>query len=344
MKPKDYGFIGIIGGSIVVFFFSKLMIEVINKIISSSISYQFELSINPVFLIISLLFLLYVIYLSCLIPAEKVAKVSPMEAIRDIDDMNLKEKQLKSNSMWFGIEEKIAKKSIKRNKKLYRIIKLSIIVTISIIIISSSFNKYVSEIMETIDKYDFDINFYADNTNKKETETVNEILKLPEMEEVSKVKLCYLDCRISNIYGLNDIFLEGTDRGRNTEVQLIGLPENEYNDYLNIDSNIWHEKINKIITKKEKSNHNYSSKVLVNKIKDYLIKQGYYLNDINACLNNIDFVDNDDILKKEINKEYRKLSKKYENEELRLKIKYNLYRKGFDMSKIEEMLTCFNTD
>lgn len=174
------------------------------------------------------------------------------------------------------------------------------------------------------------------NYNK---DTINEVIARLEKEKYIKNDI-YIKAYINDALNL-------TSKGPNLikkELEHLGFKENEYNDYLNIDSNIWHEKINKIITKKEKSNHNYSSKVLVNKIKDYLIKQGYYLNDINACLNNIDFVDNDDILKKEINKEYRKLSKKYENEELRLKIKYNLYRKGFDMSKIEEMLTCFNTD
>ena len=153
----------------------------------------------------------------------------------------------------------------------------------------------------------------------------------------------------------NDIYIKAyindsinlTSKGPNLikkELEHLGFKENEYNNYLDIDNNIWQEKINKIINKKIKSNHNYSSKVLVNKIKEYLIKQGFYLNDINVCLNNFDFVDNDDILNKEITKEYRKLSKKYENEELKIKIKYNLYRKGFDMSKIEEILTSFNTD
>ena len=37
-------------------------------------------------------------------------------------------------------------------------------------------------------------------------------------------------------------------------------------------------------------------------------------------------------------KEYKRLSKKYKDKELENKIRYNLYKKGFNLERIEEIL------
>lgn len=96
-------------------------------------------------------------------------------------------------------------------------------------------------------------------------------------------------------------------------------------------------KLNKLITKRVKVNHQYSEYKLKEKLKYDLICLGYDIRDINHVLDNCVFDDND-ILKKEYLKCYRKLSKKYEGKELNQKLRQKLLTKGFSMSDIDSLL------
>lgn len=89
------------------------------------------------------------------------------------------------------------------------------------------------------------------------------------------------------------------------------------------------EKIDKIINKKVKSNHNKSKNVLKQKIKMDLINQGYPIGLIIEKTNNINYVNEDELRKKEQEKLYKKLIKKYSGKELEYKVKQKMYEKGF---------------
>lgn len=88
------------------------------------------------------------------------------------------------------------------------------------------------------------------------------------------------------------------------------------------------EKINKIVTRMIKSNRNKGNNLLKRKINLELLNQGFYKELINEAINNHEFNDDSDILKKEYEKLYRKLSNKYSGKELEYKIKQKLYQKG----------------
>ncbi len=90
------------------------------------------------------------------------------------------------------------------------------------------------------------------------------------------------------------------------------------------------EKINKIIKISLKSNRNKGGNVLKNKIVNNLINTGYSYEIISKVINNYDFNDTFDIAKKEYDKLYNKLSKKYSGSELDYKIKEKLYQKGLN--------------
>ena len=104
-----------------------------------------------------------------------------------------------------------------------------------------------------------------------------------------------------------------------------------------IDESIWKEKIAKIINKKIKTNKNLSRNNLILKLKSYLISLGYEQSMIIEILNLVDFEENNSILEKEYQKEYRKLNKKYNGKDLENKIKYNLYKKGFSLNDIDKI-------
>ncbi len=104
-----------------------------------------------------------------------------------------------------------------------------------------------------------------------------------------------------------------------------------------IDEDEISDKLDKIINKYVKANKKYSNYVLKNKLREYLINLGY---PSNMFIDKIDFVNNDDedLIKKEFIKEYNKLSKKYNDKELILKIKQKLYQKGFTNVDVESLM------
>lgn len=89
------------------------------------------------------------------------------------------------------------------------------------------------------------------------------------------------------------------------------------------------ERIEKIINKKIASNRNKSNYVLKNKIIEYLYTLGYSKSLSQEIINSVDFKEDKDIVKKEYEKIYKKLSKKYEGKDLEYKVKQKMYQMGF---------------
>ncbi len=102
-----------------------------------------------------------------------------------------------------------------------------------------------------------------------------------------------------------------------------------------IDSNIIKEKLNKLVLKKINSNHKYSNKDLIQRIINDCINLGYDKEDILDIINN-NLKDDYELLIKEYNKQYNKLSKKYSGVELEYKLKQKLYSKGFNYEDIKK--------
>ena len=107
-----------------------------------------------------------------------------------------------------------------------------------------------------------------------------------------------------------------------------------------VDSSIIHEellvfseeeqitRIQKIIEKGIRSNHNRGGVVLKQKIYNDLKLLGYDIFVINSVISHYTFDSSPDIAKKEYEKYYRKYSRKYQGEELNRKIQEKLYLKG----------------
>ena len=87
-------------------------------------------------------------------------------------------------------------------------------------------------------------------------------------------------------------------------------------------------KIEKIATRLIKSNRSRGGMVLRKKIIYDLQNLGYDGSIINEGLANVEFSDTKDIQKREYEKLYRRLSKKYSGRELEFKIREKLYQKG----------------
>lgn len=89
------------------------------------------------------------------------------------------------------------------------------------------------------------------------------------------------------------------------------------------------ERIEKLIKKAIKTNRNKSKKILRQKVYNDLSILGYNTTPINNKLYLLEDVEEEDLKKKEYEKLYGKLSKKYSGRELENKIKQKMYQKGF---------------
>lgn len=118
------------------------------------------------------------------------------------------------------------------------------------------------------------------------------------------------------------------------ELEGLGIKENIINSNIEIfDNEIEKEKINKIIDKQIKSNHNKSNYILRNKILNYLKNNGYDASLSISIIDSKSLGNDKDLAKIEYEKLYKKLSKKYSGSELEYKIKQKMYQKGFGSSE-----------
>ena len=149
---------------------------------------------------------------------------------------------------------------------------------------------------------------------------------------VDKLKLDgYLDDRLyakSYIHDEMSFKLDGPLKIKKYLIDL-GLDEDivleELKIYLKEDQIL---KIKNYVKKQVNLNRNKSTSHLKEKILHYLINQGFYKEDILNELEKIE-VDDEDLYKKEYDKQYKKLSTKYSGKELEYKLKQKMYSKGF---------------
>jgi len=97
------------------------------------------------------------------------------------------------------------------------------------------------------------------------------------------------------------------------------------------------KKLEKLITKKLNTNTKYSNKMMNIKILNYFSNLGYEKKDILYIIEE-NKSENNDIIKKEYEKLYKKLSQKYEGEKLKYNIKQKLYQKGFNIDEINKIV------
>lgn len=122
-----------------------------------------------------------------------------------------------------------------------------------------------------------------------------------------------------------NLSLEGPEKVKR-DLLKNGFKKEDILKYLCLFEDINEERINKIINKKLKANHNLSKKMFIVKVGNDLRNLGY--TNYREILENIDF-DDKDIYQKEYDKIYNKLIKKYPPEKADILTKQKLYTKGF---------------
>lgn len=183
------GIIGIILGICGAYIGIGTVILIINNLIGDILVLKLNLVTNIVFIIIPVIFMILVIFISVLVPSRRAAKVSPIEAIRQNDDIKINKKKIKTGRLinkLFGIEGEIALKNIKRNKKKYRVTIVSLFISIVLFISFSSYMNYTidtaSSVMGEV-PYDYQISYFGDDNDIDALDKISEIIKSNDVKE-----------------------------------------------------------------------------------------------------------------------------------------------------------------
>lgn len=183
------GIIGIILGIGGAYIGIGTVILIINNLIGDILVLKLNLVTNIVFIIIPVIFMILVIFISALVPSRRAAKVSPIEAIRQNDDIKINKKKIKTGKLvnkLFGIEGEIALKNIKRNKKKYRVTIVSLFISIVLFISFSSYMNYTidtaSSVMGEV-PYDYQISYFGDDNDIDALDKISEIIKSNDVKE-----------------------------------------------------------------------------------------------------------------------------------------------------------------
>ena len=243
------GVIGIILGILGAYIGIGCVVLVINNLIGDMLEYKLYLVTNPLFIIIPVIFMIIVIGASAFIPSRRASKVSPIEAIRQNDDIKINKKKIRTSKLvlkLFGIEGEIALKNIKRNKKKYRVTIVSLFISIVLFISFSSYMNYTlntaSSVMGEV-PYDYQISYFGDdpNNDKEALDKINEIVKSSDVKE-------YVSYSVGNLsiigdYTYSDEYLDfyksaygddGIKALNNLKYQsiyILVLDDNSYNKY-----------------------------------------------------------------------------------------------------------------
>ena len=225
--------------------------------------------------------------------------------------------------------------------------------TFDVVILNNGllYNKIINdELLKKINKENnyYDIYYKVLNLISKKVRSEKEINDFLYKNSVSKIDKNKIIKKLKSINLINDkIFAksyisdkinlsnDGIDKIRN-DLLKHNIDLNIINEELDkIDNDLLNKKIEKLINKKLK-NSKYVGFKLKYKIINELVNLGYNKEKIIEIYDNMN-IKKGDLIIKEYNKLYTKLSNKYEGKELEYKINMKLYNMGFTKYEIENI-------
>ncbi|MDR0788701.1 MAG: ABC transporter permease [Bifidobacteriaceae bacterium] len=248
--------LGIISGAIVVATF----IWVINEFFSEELEMShFVINIPLLPIALGAVLTAITIYISTIMIARKASKISAIEAIRSSSDIKIKAKKLRTPkyiNKIFGMGGVIAYKNMKRNKSKYRIVTISLSLSVLIFIVLSSFIKFGLEMTKfQFGSYDYNITIsqdYSSSRNNNDNDDdrfaiYKEFSKLDNIEEFSIERSAgiLVDKKYHTDF-YNTLFISGEppvlevapdsnpefDPSKLTDFTLLSIGEEEYKIYI----------------------------------------------------------------------------------------------------------------
>lgn len=231
--------LGVLLGIIVVKLLTMLVTYMMAYILDEKFIFYYKVPIEAI--IGSVILSIITIYLSSLKGIRKASKITPIEAIRNTDDIKLNSKKLKVPKFIkkvFGVGGTIAYKNMKRNKKKYRTTIVSLTVSIFVFISLSSFINLgyrIANYQYTDKSYNLNVNIsYNDENDLNEIEEIyKEIILKNNLKNFNYSKIS--NYKLSEEYVSKSYIdlLNKTTNAKEYYISVASLSEGEYIRYIN---------------------------------------------------------------------------------------------------------------
>ena len=199
-------------------------------------------------IILSIILGIITIYLSAISSARKASKVSPIEVLRNADEIKIKAKKLKVPkiiSKVFKTGGELAYKNLKRSRKKYRTTVVSLVISIFIFI---TMNVFVTNMFDLSDNYyedyDYNVRLYLRGNEQKDVDEIKKANYIDKgfvlYENRENIKIFDLE-KINEIDEINleedAVFDEKqkkyieTGNGKCSRLHFLALDSNDFESY-----------------------------------------------------------------------------------------------------------------
>ncbi|MGG4450144.1 ABC transporter permease [Brevibacillus porteri] len=257
-------------------FFGSIGIGVTLHLLSPFIQKMFVVSepmrlvIEPYSMIAVILFSILTLLVSAWFPAVRASRITPITAIRQTKDIEIKGKDVRTSKMTrklFGYEAELGLKNLKRNKHHYRSTVFSLAISVILYLAASSFSLYMDKSYNMAQApLPYDLSVYARGADWERVRSLtNDLMSVQNATTKVKTQLLYNDLYLNENEVTTDISSRHTlnpDGKYNMSAKIVSLDEASFAAYLQsagIDAKKWEgDEISAIlvnqITLKEKHN------------------------------------------------------------------------------------------
>lgn len=226
------GAIGIFIGGIISIFSSNVILKLLNNILKNT-GYNFRLILNIRYIILSLVIIIFNIFISSIIPSIKASTTSVIQGIRN--NKQIKHRKNTIIERILPIEGKVAIKNVKRNKNKYSIIIMLLVICMLSYITINTYIQYEKESAKLINEYDSDAKLSIDST-----QNINYKKILKDYENNTGDKIEYTEYKLTGINVLvepkqallTDNVTTYNDGKQSMHMVIVGLDDETYNNYI----------------------------------------------------------------------------------------------------------------
>lgn len=241
------GVIGIVAGIGGGLSASYILVILSNKMLIDTFEMSIVYAPSLLGVLLSIVLAIVTIVLSALVPAIRASRMSPIMAINHSEDIKIKSKSLKTpkliGKVW-GEGGVLAYKNMKRNKRKYRVITISIALSVSTFIALYGFMSLLTESVNRYANDKIDLRVYmssyksmsVDEANKKVSNIVNRINNETNITDFTFARGFYASLKdepkYSSDYKEVNKYEAGLAENNGYYISIISLGNEEYGKYI----------------------------------------------------------------------------------------------------------------
>ena len=241
------GVIGIVAGIGGWLSASYILVVLSNKMLIDTFEMSIVYAPSLLGVLLSIVLAIVTIVLSALVPAIRASRMSPIMAINHSEDIKIKSKSLKTpkliGKVW-GEGGVLAYKNMKRNKRKYRVITISIALSVSTFIALYGFMSLLTESVNRYANDKIDLRVYmssyksmsVDEANKKVSNIVNRINNETNITDFTFARGFYASLKdepkYSSDYKEVNKYEAGLAENNGYYISIISLGNEEYGKYI----------------------------------------------------------------------------------------------------------------